>query len=137
MESGNMTSTTHTKMRSEQTWSLLDAKPVVLYLEHHDDYIVYWNGIVMPHTMALCMAMEFAGIYPTPEMKTAMESNYRKLYYAGAFNTRAWDLKVAESPVYPYLKRIMADHFKDFLDVADPSIVLGWFDYSKARTETG
>ena len=130
-----MTSTTHTKMRSEQTWSLLDAKPVLLYLQHHDEYIVYWNGVVMPHSMALCMSMEFAGIYPTPEMKTAMEATYRKLYYAGAFNTRAWDLKVSESPVYPYLKRIMAEHFKGLMEDADPSVVLGWFDYNKARIE--
>lgn len=123
-------------MRSEHTWSLLDPKPVLLYVDRCDEYIVYWNGIVMPHKMALAMSMEaVCGIYPTPEMKTAMERDYEKLYYANAFNTRAWDHKVSESPLYPYLKRIMADHLKKVLENRTPQEVLKWFDYSMARKE--
>lgn len=124
-------------MRAEQSWSLLDPKPVLLYLSKHDDYIVYWNGIVMPHTMALCMAMEFYGIYPTPEMKTALEKTYEKLYYGNAFETRAWDNLVKGSPVYPYLKNKMIDHLKKVIGEADAEgkDVIGWFDYDKARRE--
>jgi hypothetical protein len=125
-------------MRAEQSWSLLDPKPVMLYIDQCDEYIVYWNGVVMPHKMALCMAMEYAsGIYPTPEMKTALEKDYERLYYSNAFKTRAWDLKVADSPVYPYLKRIMKEHLtKTIKEAGRPaSEVLGWFDYSKARKE--
>jgi hypothetical protein len=88
-------------MRSEHSWSLLDPKPITLYLENLDEYIVYWNGVAMTHSMALCMAMEYVGIWPTPEMKIVMEKNYKNIYYAGGFQTRAWDLKVASSPVYP------------------------------------
>jgi len=122
-------------MRSEQSWSLIDPKPVLLYLTHHDDYIVYWNGVVMPHNMALCMAMEYFGIYPTPEMKTAMEKNYEILYYAGAFNTRAWDSRVGCGPVYSYLKRIMKPHVEKLTENNDPNVVIGWFDYKKSRRE--
>jgi len=122
-------------MRSEQSWSLIDPKPVLLYLEHHDDYIVYWNGVVMPHNMALCMAMEYFGIYPTPEMKTAMEKNYEILYYAGAFNTRAWDSRVGCGPVYAYLKRIMKPHIEKLTENNNPNVVVGWFDYKKSRKE--
>lgn len=125
-------------MRSEQTWSLLDPKPVLLYVSKCDEYIVYWNGVAITHKMALCMAMEYAsGIYATPEMKTALEEDYKKLYYSGAFNTRAWDLKVAESPVFPYLKRIMKQHLIELIQEPKrpASEVLGWFDYSKARKE--
>ena len=125
-------------MRAEQSWSLLDTKPVMLYIDRCDEYIVYWNGVVMPHKMALCMAMEYAsGIYPTPEMKTALEQDYERLYYSNAFNTRAWDLKVADSPVYPYLKRIMKEHLvKVIQEPKRPAQeVLGWFDYSRARKE--
>jgi hypothetical protein len=122
-------------MRSEQSWSLLDPKPVLLYLSNLDEYIVYWNGIVMPHTMALCMSMEYFGVWPTPEMKTAMEQNYERIYYANGFATRAWDSKVSSSPVYPYLKRIMAEHMKKLLEGREARDVLGWFDYSKARKE--
>ena len=123
-------------MRSEQSWSLLDPKPVLFYVSKSDDYIVYWNGIVMPHSMALCMAMEQAcGIYPTPEMKTVLEQGYERLYYSNAFDTRAWDSKVEGSPLYPYLKRIMQDHLKKVIEDKDPKEVLSWFDYERARKE--
>ncbi len=124
-------------MRSEQSWSLIDPKPVLLYLKHLDEYIVYWNGVVMPHTMALNISMECFGIYATPEMKTAMEQNYRKIYYSNGFATRAWDLKVAESPLYPYMKRVMKDHLERTIGAAvrDISEVLGWFSYERARRD--
>jgi len=121
-------------MRSEQSWSLLDPRPVLLYIPNVDDYIVYWNGVVMPHSMALCMAMEYIGIYATPEMKTSMEKNYSRLYYANAFDTRAWDSKVGGSPVYPYLKRIMQNHLKKLVEGKEAKDLLSWFDYTKART---
>lgn len=124
-------------MRSEQSWSMLDPKPVLLYLKNLDEYIVYWNGKVMPHTMAMNMALEYFGIYATPEMKTAMEQNYQKIYYANGFDTRAWDLKVAESPLYPYLKRVMKEHLDTLLGDSkrDISEVLGWFSYERARRD--
>lgn len=122
-------------MRSEHTWSLLDPRPVLLYLDKSDEYIVYWNGIVMPHTMALCIAMENFGIWATPEMKTVMERDYERIYYANGFDTRAWDGKVSDSPVFPYLKRIMAEHVKKVIEGKDARDVIGWFDYSKARKE--
>lgn len=124
-------------MRSEQSWSLLDPKPVLMYINDCDNYIVYWNGIVMPHTMALCMAMEHTcGIYPTPEMKSSLEKDYKQLYYSNAFDTRAWDNKVqGGSPLYSYLKRIMAEHIKNLVENKPPNEVLSWFDYSKARKQ--
>jgi len=125
------------KMRSEQSWSQLDPKPVLLYLSHVDEYIVYWNGIALTHTMALNLSLEHFGIYSTPEMKTAMENDYRKIYYAGGFNTRAWDWKVSESPIYPYVKRLLKDHTEKLIDEQnrDISEVLGWFNYERARTD--
>lgn len=121
-------------MRSEQSWSLLDPRPVLLYIPLVDDYVVYWNGVAMPHCMALNMAMESLGIYSTPEMKLAMEENYRRIYYANGFDTRAWDSKVEAGPVFPFLKRIMAPHLKKVLENKEPKDVLSWFDYKKART---
>ncbi len=123
-------------MRSEHSWSLLDPKPVLLYLNNLDEYIVYWNGIALTHTMALNAAMEHFGMYPTPEMKTAMEENYKRIYYANGFQTRAWDLKVAESPIYPYVKRMLAEHINTHIkDKRTISEVLGWFDYERARRD--
>lgn len=124
-------------MRSEHSWSLIDPKPVILYLSNLDEYIVYWNGVATTHSMAMNAAMEYYGMYPTPEMKSSMEQNYRKIYYSNGFNTRAWDLKVSESPVYPYIKRILKDHLGQVIDNSNKDIseVLGWFDYSRARKE--
>lgn len=124
-------------MRSEQSWSLLDPRPVLLYLDNLDEYIVYWNGIAMTHAMALCMSMEYFGVWATPEMKTAMEKNYERIYYANGFQTRAWDSKVSSSPVYPYLKRIMAEHMSKIIKDKNTEAkdVLAWFDYTKARKE--
>lgn len=123
-------------MRSELSWSVLDPKPVLLYVKNSDEYICYWNGISMTHTMAMNMALEPFGIFATPEMKTAMEKEYRRIYYAGDFDTRAWDFKVSESPIYPYVRRLMAEHIKKVITEQKRPIaeVLGWFDYSKART---
>ncbi len=124
-------------MRSEHSWSLLDPRPVMLYLENLDEYIVYCNGIATTHLMALNFAMEYYGMYATPEMKTAMEQNYRKIYYANGFQTRAWDLKVSESPIYPYTKRLLQEHCKKIIDDQGRDIaeVLSWFDYSRSRKE--
>ena len=122
-------------MRSEHSWSLIDPRPVMLYLNNLDEYIIYWNGVVMPHSMALCMSMEHCGIYATPEMKSALESNYRKIYYTNGFQTRAWDQKVESGSVYPYLKRIMTDHLKKALEDKEPQEILGWFNYNRSRKE--
>jgi hypothetical protein len=122
-------------MRSEHSWSLLDPKPVLLYLPQHEDYIVYWNGVVMPHSMALCIAMEYINLWPTPEMKSEMEKTYRRLYYGGAFNSRAWDNRAGNGEVYSYLKRCMADHLKKFMEGKTGQEILSWFDYGRARVE--
>lgn len=128
---------TENKVRDEQSWSLLDPRPVLLYLEHHDEYIVYWNGIVMPHTMALCMTMERFGIYATPEMKHVLLTTYRRLYYANAFKTRFWDPRITDGDVYGYLKNIMKDHLNKICEDKTPQDILSWFDYSRARQEQG
>ena len=124
-------------MRAEHTWSMLDPRPVLLYLKEHDDYIVYWNGIAMTHSQAMNMALETIGIYPTPEMKSVMEVQYRKLYYSGAFGTRNWDHTVESGELYGMIKKWMKDHLNAHVKNGDPKNILSWFDYSKARTHDG
>jgi hypothetical protein len=122
-------------IRAEHSWSLLDRKPVLLYLKKHDEYIVYWNGIAMTHGQALCMAMEYCGIYATPEMKTALRKTYEKLYYAGAFNTRAWDKQVVNGDIFGAQKNWMREHLVAHVKDQDPKEVLSWFNYKRARVE--
>jgi hypothetical protein len=123
-------------MRPEQTWSLLDEKPVLLYLPNIDEYIVYWNGIAMTHSIALNMSMEYMGIFVTPEMRKAMQDNYCKIYYANGFGTRAWDGIVSRDStgIYSYLRRACKEHLNKVCKDADPKEILSWFNYKRART---
>jgi len=119
-------------MRVEQGWSQLDPRPVLLYLIKHDAYIVYWNGIVTTHNMALSIAGEYLGIYPTPAMQASMIQEFRQLYYSDAFNSRDWDQVVNDNSVYWVVKGALMSHLNELIPNTDPSVMLGWFDYQRA-----
>lgn len=120
-------------MSAEKSWSLIDSRPVLKYVPQCDDYIVYWNGIVMPHKMALCLAGRLIGVYPTPEMKIVMQENYRKLYYANAFNSLGkWDHLVENRQMYQVVENHMMNHLNELQQQNIPGAeVLGWFDYNR------
>lgn len=118
----------------ERTWSLLDPRPILKYLVGHDEYIVYWNGWALTHSQALCLTMETIGIYPTPEMKNVLQNTFERLYYAGAFGTRAWDARVqGYEKIYDFQKRGLKDHIVKVVEGKDPKELLSWFDYNRAR----
>ena len=119
---------------SELSWSLLDPRPVLKYIMECDEYIVYWNGAVMPHLLALNLAMEEFGIYPSPSMKIHILDNYKKIYYSNGFDTRAWDNIANTGNPYNYLKRFMGEHIHSTIANYDKSDVLGWFNYDRARS---
>ena len=121
--------------KDEYTWSLVSPLPVIKYLPKHDDYIVYWNGVVMPHLTALNIAMRYFGIYPSPTIKHELEKNYNRLYYAGAFGDRQWDyfMNAEWSDTYKYLNNIMHLHLHETLKDKTPVEVLSWFNYKNAK----
>jgi hypothetical protein len=125
-------------MSAEKSWSVLDPRPVLKYIPHCDDYIVYWNGVVMPHKMALCIAGTLLNIFPTPEMKMAMQENYLKLYYANAFGTLGeWDSMVRDNDIiYNMLMKFMNGHLTELKQRTDITgkEILGWFDYSRVNS---
>ena len=120
-------------MSAEKAWSLLDNRPVLKYVANCDDYIVYWNGIVMPHKIALCLAGRLIGVYPTPEMKIVMQQNYLKLYYANAFDSLGkWDHLVTNRQMYNVVENHMMHHLNELQQQNIPGAeVLGWFDYNR------
>lgn len=124
------------KMRFEYNWSVLDPRPVLVYLPHYDDYIVYWNGIAMPHSMALCMAMDAIGVFSTPLMKLAVEKDYRRLYYAGALNTLIPTNAHPATMNYYNMSKLMKEHIFKVTENKDPKEILNWFDYAKANRES-
>lgn len=122
-------------MHSEQSWSQLDPKPVLLYLPNLDEYLVYWNTVAMTHSQALCIAMTTLGIYPTPQQKRAMQHNYLKIYHAGGFGHQKWDHIIqANDTVYSYLCKKMQTHVMTCAKQVSPAELLQWFDYARART---
>jgi hypothetical protein len=124
-------------MSAEKAWSLLDNRPVLKYVSNCDDYIVYWNGIVMPHKMALCIAGRLIGVYPTPEMKIVMQQNYLKLYYANAFGSLGkWDHLVTNRQMYNVVENHMMNHLNELQQQNIPGAeVLGWFDYNRVAID--
>lgn len=120
-------------MSAEKAWSLIDNRPVLKYVSQCDDYIVYWNGIVMPHKMALCLAGKLIGVYPTPEMRIALQENYRKLYYANAFDSLGkWNDLVTNKDMYRVVENYMMNHLTELrLQNISGAEVLGWFNYNR------
>ena len=127
-------------MSAEKSWSLLDSRPVLKYISQCDDYIVYRNGIVMPHKMALCFGGTLLNIFPTPEMRRELNLNYRKLYYANAFETLGkWDhildgrKEHEQRDMHGFLFRYIEKHLNSLKEQKiSGAEVLGWFDYKRA-----
>ena len=120
---------------SEYSWSLIDPRPVLKYVDLLDEYIVYWNGAVMSHPIALNIAMEHLGMYPTPAMKAAMVKDHARIYYCNGFGSQPenWRDIIKSRSTYRYLSRFMCDHVAEVVKQHDPIEVFMWFDYSKAR----
>ena len=123
--------------RSELAWSMIDSKPVLLYLEKLDEYVVYWNGVVMTHAMALSLSCELVGIIPTHSMQVAMCYNRDKIHAARGFgqNPRQY---INGHTEYKYLRTVMSRHLKRVITdrAVSAAEVLSWFEYSRARTES-
>lgn len=66
------------------TMSLLGPRPVVALVKEHNEYIVFWNGIIMPYAAAMYLALEGGNIYPTPQVKSCLGNAFRRLRFSGA-----------------------------------------------------
>ena len=122
-------------MQAQKSWSLLDHRPVLKYVSECDDYIVYWNGIVMPHKMALCFAGTLLNIFPTPEMKKELTNNYKKLYCSGALGLEGdWIHRMkGQADMFGFVNRYIQHHLNSLNEQNIPKEeILGWFDYSRA-----
>lgn len=125
-------------MQAQKSWSMLDHRPVLKYVPECDDYIVYWNGIVIPHKMALCYAGTLLNIYPTPEMRKELTLNYKKLYCAGALGLEGdWSHRMkGHADMFGFVNRYIQDHLNSLKEQNIPKEeILGWFDYSRAVSD--
>lgn len=125
-----------TTTQSERTWSLLDPRPVLVYLEQHDEYIVYWNGWVMTQSQAQYMALRHINIYPTQEVRDVMQETYERLYYAGAFDTRDWDHIVRSNHTFDFILKYMRSHLEQHCWNRDAREILSWFAPNRARVRS-
>ena len=118
-------------------WSLVSPLPVVEYVSEHDEYLVHWNGYVMPHVIALNVALADYKARPTPAMIRMMNDRYRKLYEDKVFGDPKWAVFVFDEDrfnPYHYFVRKMSEHFYNsgVLDNMDVKEVFHLFDYRKA-----
>lgn len=119
---------------AERSWSMLDPKPILCYLSKFDEYIVVWNGAVMPYSYALCLASERYQVYTSPAMLASMHKTYTKLYYAGAFGRAAnWQAIIQERRTYGYLKLFMKNHLDTLCANKSAAEMMGWFDMDNAK----
>jgi len=91
------------------SWSLLSNDPVVFENRLLSEKLVAWGGIVMPHTVALCIAGAFLGVIPTPSQKDGLRKQTHELFRLNAFGTKSatWLEMIQERNVYDYYHRIL------------------------------
>lgn len=124
---------------SEYVWSKFDNKPILKYLPELDSYIVFWNGIVLSHKLALCIAAaQLLHQYPTPSMRRKAAEDHKKLYLANAFGNAGhdswkWIIESGHDTIYRKAAEYMSEHTR-ILDNKNisPKEIFSWFLYEKA-----
>ena len=119
---------------AEISWSMMDPRPVVMYLPEQDDYMVVWNGVVLPLVHAQCIAFEFIGFWSGRAVKHELDDRYRKLYYAGAFGTKEWDHIVETNPdTFNLLRRFLEAHLNKIIPNYSKQEIVEWFNLKNAK----
>ena len=119
---------------AELSWSKLDARPVIMYLPEQDDYMVAWNGVILPFVHAQCMAFEWVGVWVGSSVQDALNHRYQELYFAGAFGSRQWDDIALENNTYNFLKRYLIKHLEENMPKHTRKQIVEWFNLKNART---
>ena len=112
-----------------ETFSLLDHKPVLIYNDTYDDWFACWQGVRMTGRQAFVIASEL--LYSariTPEMRYNLETHFKSLYYANAFNTRQWDNVVETMETTNVQRSILTRRLNKQQVTFDKTEVLGWFN---------
>jgi len=110
-------------------WSKLSANPVCIYLEKYDDTLVVWNGVLMTKLLALNLAIEIYGKYPSPTVKAGIFKSYEQLYITGFFGKQNWD-SFFENPAdgfFGYMRTLNNAHLQKVTKGKKISEVLLWF----------
>jgi len=121
----------------EKAWSLMSPQPVIFLVKEHNEYLVYWDGFLMPYIVAFNIAMEKFQIYPSPKMKEKMFTKYRQLYYSGAFGIeiKYFD-DFAASGLYGYVRQTIGSRAKNQLIKKNTiTEVLTMFDLARLQDD--
>ena len=79
-------------MYSEAAWSLIDNRPIFLYVESRDAHVCYWNGVAITRTYALLIYYtQWLNLYPTESMKMPAWCEFQRLERMNIFgNGQRW-----------------------------------------------
>lgn len=118
------------------TMSLLDPKPVVALVKEHNEYIVFWNGIIMPYAAALYLAVEGGNIYPPPQAKSCIRDAFRRLRFSGALakeNKPRTDCDVSSWFVMDGYKSLMRVHMAEMRQQFSTAQLFAMLDLDKSH----
>lgn len=103
--------------------SLLGPRPIVARVVEHDEYVVFWNGIIMPYAAALYIATRSGNVYPTPNVTKHIDNSFRRLRHTGALRKGKLDINrdrgIISTPntvsgyekvMRPHLAKMMQNH---------------------------
>ena len=124
------------QLLADKAWSLISPLPVVRYLPKYDEYVVTWNGALMPHIIAFNIAMRQYGAFQSPSVQQAMEKTYYKLYNSGAFEDMfEWTTPNADTGLtaVKYLNKLMHNFAMETVKGKTPFEVFDWFNYKNAK----
>lgn len=115
------------------SWSLINPRPIVVYVKKHDEHLVYWNGYVMTHAHALQIMLMPYGIYASPKVKSAITKRFKQLYTAGLFGDVAWDRVVHSNEYYKYVVDKVETHVREITKGVDIYDAVKWLDTTDAK----
>lgn len=116
------------------SWSLLNPRPIVVYVKEHDEHLVYWNGYVMTHAHALQIMLIPYGIYASPRVKSSITKRFKQLYTAGLFGEVVWDKFVHNVGYYGYVVNKIEKHVRAITNSVDVYDAVRWLDTNDAKT---
>jgi len=83
-------------LHTEAAWSKLSPRPIMLFSESTQEYIVYWGGWAMSRSQAISIAgLVLMGVYPCAKVKQTVYEDSVRVYCAGAFKINDGAIRIS------------------------------------------
>lgn len=118
--------------------SLLKPQPVVARVVEFDEYVVFWNGIVMPYAAALYVATRSSNVFPTMTVKDRIDDSFRRLRHTGVLRRKDVDAArtrgaISTPDVTKGYEFVMRAHVNTMLQTHTVADLFAMLDIDKAH----